>query len=75
MNQAQTNCDWQKIYDELSNEIKVRHYSPKTLKTYRSWIAKFQTFTKSKNPEALSASDVKDFLTHLTVEKKVSASS
>jgi site-specific recombinase XerD len=64
-----------KTYDELANQIKVRHYSPKTLKTYRSYVRKFQTFTKSKNPESLSNLDVKDFLTFLAVEQKVSASS
>jgi integron integrase len=61
--------------DELTDQIKVRHYSPKTLKTYTFWVRKFQYFTKSKNPEALSTSDVKEFLTFLAVKQKVSASS
>ncbi|TFG88355.1 MAG: hypothetical protein E4H16_05200 [Candidatus Atribacteria bacterium] len=26
--------NWQAVYRQLSNEIKVRHYSPKTLKSY-----------------------------------------
>ena len=71
----ENNCSWEKFYLELNNEIKVRHYSPKTLKSYRMWVRKFQYFTKSKNPEALSPSDVKEFLTFLAVKQKVSASS
>jgi len=74
-NKGKTNCDWQKIYDELTNQIRVRHYSPKTLKTYRSWVREFQSFTKSKDPDALSTLDVKDFLTDLAVKQNVSASS
>lgn len=34
-----------------------------------------QEFTRSKDPQLLSASDVKDFLTFLAVKRKVSASS
>ncbi|MFC1822986.1 integron integrase [Thermodesulfobacteriota bacterium] len=75
INKGQTNQNWQKIYDGLNNEIKVRHYSPKTLKSYRIWIRKFQNHTKSKNPDTLASSDVKDFLTFLAVKQNVSASS
>jgi len=45
------------------------------LNTYAIWTRKFQSFTKNKDPEALSPSDVKDFLTFLAVKQKVSASS
>ena len=75
IDKGETDCNWQKIYTELNNEIKVRHYSPKTLKSYLIWVRKFQRFTKSKDPEALSTSDVKEFLTFLAVNQKVSASS
>lgn len=66
---------WEPVYENLANEIKVRHYSPKTLKAYRNWVRKFQQFLKGKSPEGLSVDDVKDFLTFLAVEQKVSASS
>lgn len=55
-------------------EIKVRHYSPKTLKNYSSWLSKFQTFTKSKPLTSLSDRDIKEFLTFLAVRKNVAAS-
>ena len=71
---AKTNVPWKAEYARLEDEIKLRHYSPKTLKTYRSWMRKFQTFTKSKPPELLSPTDVKGFLTFLAVKKNVSAS-
>jgi hypothetical protein len=38
-------------------------------------VRKFQAFTRSKAQESLSPEDVKDFLTFLAVQRKVSASS
>ncbi|MBN2429404.1 MAG: phage integrase N-terminal SAM-like domain-containing protein [Deltaproteobacteria bacterium] len=69
------NADWRPAYQGLSSEIKLRHYSPKTLKAYSGWLQKFQNFTKSKEIGQLSPLDVKAFLTFLAVEKKVSSSS
>ena len=65
---------WVNEYDRLQNEIKIRHYSPKTLRTYKGWAQKFQTFTKSKSPGLLSTNDVKEFLTHLAVNRNVASS-
>jgi integron integrase len=62
------------VYKQLETEIAVRHYSPRTLKSYRSWVRKFQGFTHSKTPGGLTAEDVKAFLSFLAVEKQVSAS-
>lgn len=69
------NGDWNTVYNQLKNEIAVRHYAPSTLKTYSCWVRKFEVFTKSKHPEALDTRDVKEFLSWLAVKQKVSASS
>lgn len=68
-------ADWTGVFTGLKNEISVRHYSTATLKTYSSWVRKFQAFTRSKDPSLLQVDDVKHFLTWLAVEEKVSASS
>ena len=57
-------ASWKSEYTELANEIQVRHYSPKTLKTYKQWLRQFQTYTRSKPPALLSTADVKEFLTY-----------
>ncbi|MFH0997621.1 MAG: phage integrase N-terminal SAM-like domain-containing protein [Pseudomonadota bacterium] len=62
-----TGMSWVEEYARLSNEIQVRHYSPKTLKTYMLWVRHFQTFTKSLDPKSLSTDHVKAFLTFLAV--------
>ncbi|MCF6252278.1 MAG: phage integrase N-terminal SAM-like domain-containing protein [Methylococcaceae bacterium] len=70
-----TGTSWVFVFDQLVNEIKIRHYSPKTLKAYRGYIRQLQMFTKSKDYQKLSQQDVIDFLTFLAVEKQVSAAS
>lgn len=67
-------ASWVREYARLDNEIRVRHYSVRTLRNYRMWARAFQGFTKSKPPESLSPDDVKEFLTSLAVKKKVSSS-
>lgn len=58
----------------MAREIKTRHYSRKTLKTYADWSRKFQYYLKDKPPSELSPAEVKAYLTHLAVDCKVSAS-
>jgi site-specific recombinase XerD len=58
----------------MAAEIKVRHYSRKTLRTYALWSRNFQKFLKNKPPEDLSTEDVKEYLTFLAVKCKVAAS-
>jgi hypothetical protein len=73
--EKQSGADWRHIYAELENSIKIRHYSPKTLKSYTIYTKQFQTFVKSKDSRLIGVEDVKGFLTWLAVKKKVSASS
>ena len=67
---VKTGVSWVSEFNRLSDEIQVRHYSQKTLKVYRLWLRKFQTFTRSKSPELLSITDVKGFLTFLAIKQK-----
>ncbi|RNC64788.1 MAG: integron integrase [Desulfuromonadales bacterium] len=66
--------EWDAVIAALAAEIKVRHYSRKTLKTYALWSRQFQRFLKNKPPQELSTADVKEYLTYLAVKCKVAAS-
>lgn len=70
-----TRADWSSVYKDLSAEISLRHYSPKTLRAYTGWVRQFQAFVKSKDSRLLTGSEARDFLTFLAEKKKVSASS
>ncbi|MDY0362660.1 MAG: integron integrase [Desulforegulaceae bacterium] len=72
---TEAHSSWDQALLSLSNEIKERQYSPKTLKFYILWAEKLRYFTLHKPPGMLDVEDVKLFLTHLAVERKVGASS
>jgi hypothetical protein len=65
---------WDAVIEKLAAEIKVRHYSRKTLKHYADWSRKFQNHLRDKDPAGLSSLDVKDYLTYLAVNCNVSSS-
>ncbi|WP_238525070.1 site-specific integrase [Geobacter sulfurreducens] len=66
--------EWDEVLETLAAEIKVRHYSRKTLRTYALWSRKFQRFLKNKSPRELCTDDVKEYLTYLAVKCNVAAS-
>jgi integron integrase len=66
--------EWDEAIGKLADEIKVRHYSRKTLQTYAKWSRSFQHFLKNKPPQELTTDDVKGYLTFLAVKCNVAAS-
>jgi hypothetical protein len=42
--------EWDTVLETMAMEIKVRHYSRKTLQTYANWSRNFQRFLKNKPP-------------------------
>ena len=66
--------EWDALIEKLEAEIAARHYSRKTLIAYANWVRKYQRYLKDKAPQELSATDVKDYLTCLAVNCKVSSS-
>ena len=67
-------AEWDAVLAALAGEIKVRHYSRKTLKTYAHWSRQFQRYLKNKMPQELTDDDVKQYLTYLAVKCNVAAS-
>lgn len=66
--------EWDEVMAKLAAEIKVRHYSRKTLQTYAKWSRSFQRFLKNKPPAELTTADVKEYLTWLAVKCNVASS-
>lgn len=65
---------WDDVARRLKEEIRLRQYSDKTLKTYRSWISQFGEFLEYKAPASVDSGDAKRYLTHLAVDRQVAAS-
>lgn len=53
--------------------IRTQHFSYKTEKTYISWINRFIIYHDRKHPADLRGDDIAAFLTHLAVNRNVSA--
>ena len=63
-----------KLLDRLRAEIRVRHYSLRTEQSYVDWVRRFILFHHKRHPSEMGASEIRDFLSHLAVDRQVSAS-
>lgn len=63
-----------KLLDQVRDAIRVKHYSFRTEKTYINWIKKFIFFHNKRHPLEMGEKEISQFLTHLAVKVKVSAS-
>ena len=62
-----------RLLDRLREAIRVRHYSIRTEGSYVHWVRRFIFFHKLRHPLELGPDGVAAFLTHLAVDRNVSA--
>src|SRR5262245_39594860 len=62
------------VIDVVRENIRIRHYSLRTEKTYIGWIRRYIAFCGRRHPRDLGTLEITTFLTHLAVDRKVSAS-
>ncbi|GIX05008.1 MAG: hypothetical protein KatS3mg114_0877 [Planctomycetaceae bacterium] len=63
-----------RLLDQMSQVLRVRHYSPRTESCYVHWAKHFILFHGKRHPRDMGAVEVEQFLTHLAVQGRVSAS-
>lgn len=63
-----------KLLEQVSDTLRVKHYSYKTEKTYVQWIRRYILFHHKRHPREMGQEEINAFLTHLAVEDKVAAS-
>jgi len=63
-----------KILDLLRDQIRLKQYSPRTEKTYIQWVRDYILFHKKRHPREMGVPEINQFITHLVVERKASAS-
>lgn len=54
--------------------LRLRHYSRRTEAAYITWVRRFVRFHGMLHPRAMTPNHVRAFLSHLSIERKVSAS-
>ena len=63
-----------KLLDQLKTEIRLRHYSIRTEQSYVDWAKRYIFFHGKKHPKDMGETEIRSFLSHLAIEKHVSAS-
>jgi len=63
-----------RLLQHVRDRAAVRRYSPRTTQAYARWIVSYVRHHGLRHPSELGASSVREFLTHLAVQRQVSAS-
>jgi integron integrase len=62
------------LLDRVRQVLRVRHYALRTEESYVQWIRRFILHHGKRHPRDMGAAEVEQFLTHLAVAGRVSAS-
>lgn len=62
-----------KVLDALREQLRLRHRSLSTERTYVNWVRHFVLFHGKKHPALMGRDEVEGFLSHLAMNRKVSA--
>jgi integron integrase len=63
-----------KLLDRVRAACRVRHYSIRTEDCYADWVRRFILFHGKRHPQEMGVEQINQFLTHLAVDRRVSAS-
>ena len=63
-----------KLLNRLRDHLRTRHYSIRTETAYVDWARRFILFHGKRHPLEMGGAEVEAFLTHLAVDRQVSAS-
>lgn len=63
-----------RLSDQVRDSLRRRHYSYRTEQTYLYWIRHYIFFHNKRHPREMAEPEVAAFLTHLAVDRRVSAS-
>jgi integron integrase len=63
-----------RLLDQVRDRLRTLHYSYRTEQTYLFWIRHFIRFSDNRHPSTMAAPEIERFLTHLAVDRNVSAS-
>lgn len=63
-----------KLLEQVSDAIRAKHYSYRTEQTCVDWIRRYILFHSKRHPNEMGENEIRAFITHLAVERKVAAS-
>ncbi|MBN1449698.1 MAG: integron integrase [Anaerolineales bacterium] len=69
-----TSTQGKKLLDQYRDQIRLKQYSPRTEKTYLNWVREYILFHNKRHPREMGVPEINQFITHLVVDRKASAS-
>lgn len=63
-----------KLLVQLRHELRIEHYALSTEAAYVDWAYRYILFHNKRHPAEMGGEEIKQFLTHLAVERQVAAS-
>lgn len=63
-----------RLFVVVREKMRTRHMAYRTEQAYLQWIRRFIAYHRRRHPRDLGGPDIEQFLTHLAVDRKVSAS-
>jgi site-specific recombinase XerD len=65
----------QGLFEVLTSELRIRNYSPKTIKAYRSCVRSFVKYLSPRHPRVATENDIERYLLYLLDHENLSAAS
>ena len=63
-----------KLLEQVAARTRLLHYSRRTEEAYVEWARRYILFHNKRHPREMGAAEIEAFLTHLAVDRQVSAS-
>jgi len=63
-----------KVLDQVRNAVRLKHYAYRAEQSYVDWVRRYILFHNKSHPKDMGENEVREFLTCLASERKVSAS-
>lgn len=60
-----------RLLQQVRHAVRTRGYSVRTEKTYVAWIRRFILFHSRRHPITMGDAEIREFITHLAVERRV----
>ncbi len=64
-----------KLLDRMRWAMRVKHYSLETEKSYIHWVRRYIFYHDKRHLQEMGGKEVQSFLSHLAMNRKVSAAS
>ncbi|WP_404788660.1 site-specific integrase [Altericista sp. CCNU0014] len=60
-----------KLFERIHATFRLKHFSPKTEKSYLYYIKDYLRYHQMRSPRELGVEEIRQYLSHLAVEKYV----